>query len=80
MAPIKDKQVLKISLVRIEDVVVRIAVHQYALGQTVGKADSMPHLVDGDIRSLTTGELTVEVDVATRGESTRLDRIEVAIT
>src|SRR5918998_5293049 len=79
LAAVDDQQVLEVDLVRIEDVIVGVAVHQYAFCGTVGEADGVPHLVNRDVRPLAAGELTREIYVATRGEATRLDRVEVSV-
>ena len=79
MATIADKQVLEINLIRIKDVIVRSGVHKYPFGQTVCKADSMPHFVDCYIRLLATRKRTRKVYVTTCGKTARLNSIEVTV-
>ena len=56
LASIDDEQVAEVNVIRIENVIVRIAVHQDMFCRTVGKTDSMPHFVNGHIGSLAAGK------------------------
>jgi len=55
---VRYKQILEINFIRIKDIIVRVTVHKYPFCQTVCKAHSMAHFVNGYICPLTTGKRT----------------------
>src|SRR6185436_15719222 len=66
---VEYKQILKINLIRIKDIIVGVAIHEYVFCLPVCKADSMSHFVNCNVCLGTVSQGAGIVYVASNGKA-----------
>jgi hypothetical protein len=66
---VEYKQILKINLIRIKDIIVGVAIHEYVFCLPVCKADSMSHFVNCNVCLGTVTQGAGIVYVASNGKA-----------
>ena len=79
MIAIEYKQILKINLIRIKNIIVGAAIHEYVFRLPVCKADSMSHFVNYNICLGTVSKGVGIFYMASNGKTSRFNCIEVTI-
>ena len=80
MTAVEYKQILKINLIRIKNIIVGVAIHEYVFRLPVCKADSMSHFVNYNICLGTVSKGVGIFYMASNGKTSRFNCIEVTIS
>ena len=79
MIAVQHKQILEVNWIRIKNIIVGVAIHEYVFCFPVCKTNSMSHFVNGNICLLSASKGAGIVYMASNGKPSRLNCIEVAI-